>query len=60
MDDENSKSPDVDNISDDILKDGGPGVINALAAVRQKIWMSGQWPKGWTQSLIIPQGNTRL
>ena len=45
----------------EVLKHGGPGIIDALTVVCQKIWTSGQWPKNWTQSLIIPlpkEGNT--
>ena len=48
------KSPRVDSIPADILKDGGPGIIDALTVVCQKIWTKGQWPKNWTKSLIIP------
>ena len=55
----NGKSPGVDNISAEILKYGGPGVINALTAVCQKIWTSGQWPKDKTQSLIITLQNKK-
>ena len=55
----NDKLPGVDNIPDEVLKRGGPGIIDAFTVVCQKIWTSGQWPKNWTQSLIIPH-NTRL
>jgi hypothetical protein len=57
------KSPGVDNIPAEILKHGGPVIIDALTVVCQKIWTTGQWPKDWTKSLIIPlpkKGNTRL
>ena len=48
------KLPGVDDIPAEILKHGGPGIIDALTVVCQKIWTSGQWPKDWTKSLIIP------
>ena len=38
------KSPGVDNIPADILKRGGPGIIDALTVVCPKIWTSEQWP----------------
>ena len=46
----NAKSPGV---TGENLKHGGPHAIDVLTVVCQKIWTSGQWPKNWTQSLII-------
>ena len=43
----------VDNIPAEILKHGGPGIIDALTVVYQKIWTSGQWPKYGTKSPIL-------
>ena len=47
------KSPGVNNIPAEILKHGGPGIMDALTVVCQKIWTIGQWPKDLTKSLII-------
>ena len=44
----NGKPADVDNTLTESLKQGGPGVINAVTVVCQTIWTSGQWPKNWT------------
>ena len=47
------KPPGADNIQQSFPKHGGPGIIDALTVVCQKLWTSGQWPKDWTKSLII-------
>ena len=48
------KPPGVDNITAEILKHGGPCIIDNVTVVCQNIWTSGQWPKDWGRSLIIP------
>eukprot|EP00745_Piridium_sociabile_P015102 TRINITY_DN22265_c0_g1_i4.p2 TRINITY_DN22265_c0_g1~~TRINITY_DN22265_c0_g1_i4.p2 ORF type:complete len:167 (-),score=43.02 TRINITY_DN22265_c0_g1_i4:628-1128(-) len=57
------KSPGVDNIPAELLKHAGPELIRTLTTICQKIWITRQWPKEWTQSLIIPlpkKGNLKL
>ena len=57
------KSPGVDNIPAELLKYGGPELIKTLTSICQRIWETKQWPKDWSQSLIIPlpkKGNLRL
>ena len=56
------KSPGVDNIPSELVKNGGKEVVKALTAVCQWIWEQKKWPKEWMQSLMIPlpkKGNLR-
>ena len=46
-------SPGVD-ISSDLLKNGGEATTTVLTAICQRTWEMRDWPKEWTQSLIIP------
>ena len=57
------KSPGANNIPAELLKHGGPEMIKVLATLCQRIWKTKEWPKEWTQSMIIPlpkNGNLRL
>ena len=47
------KSAGVDNIPSELLKNGGEATT-VLRAICQKIWETKEWPKEWTQSLVIP------
>ena len=56
------KSPGVDNVPSELVKNGGKEVVKALAAICQWIWEQKKWPEEWTQSLMIPlpkKGNLR-
>ena len=48
------KSPGVDNIPSEILKNGGVTATTVLTVMCQKIWKTKNWPKEWTQSFVIP------
>ena len=50
----NGKSPGVDNIPGELIKNGGPEMINALTVICQRIWTTKEWPKTWTQSIMLP------
>ena len=57
------KSLGVDNIPAEILKHGGEATVDMLTIICNKIWQTGEWPKPWTQSLIImlpKKGNLQL
>ena len=57
------KSPGVDNIPAELVKEGGEAMIDALTLICNKIWQTGEWPAPWTQSLIITlpkKGNLQL
>ena len=47
------KSAGVDNIPAELVQAGGEDVITALTTICNKIWQTGEWPKPWTQSLVI-------
>lgn len=57
------KAPGVDNVPGELLKHGGPELIKVLTVICQRIWETREWPKDWTQSLIMPlpkKGNLKL
>ena len=47
------KSAGVDNIPAELVQAGGEDVITTLTTICNKIWQTGEWPKPWTQSLVI-------
>ena len=56
------KSEGVDNIPSELLKNGGEATTTVLTTICQKILETKQWPKAWTQSLVIllpKKGNLR-
>ena len=48
------KSAGIDNIPAELIKYGGPEMINALTIICQRIWTSKEWPDEWTKSILIP------
>ena len=48
------KSPRVDKIPSELLKNGGEATTTVLTAICQKIGDTKEWLKQWTQSLVIP------
>ena len=50
---EKGKSAGADNISAELVQAGGEDVITALTTICNKIWLVGEWPTPWTQSLVI-------
>ena len=48
------KSPGVDNVPSELLKNGGEATTTVLTATYQKLLETKEWPKEWTQSLVIP------
>ena len=48
------KSAGIDNIPAELIKYGGPEMINALTIICQRIWKSKEWPDEWTKSILIP------
>ena len=50
----NGKSPGVDNIPGELIKNGGEAMIDALTVICQRIWTTKEWPNKWTQSIMIP------
>ena len=53
----------VDNIPAELLQQGEEDMANALLIICSKIWLTGEWPTPWTQSLVIAlpkNGNLQL
>ena len=48
------KSPGVVNILSELLKNVGKTTPTVLTVISQNIWETKEWPKEWTQSLVIP------
>ena len=51
------KSPGVDNIPSELLKNGGEATTTVLTVMIQMIWETKEWPKvdkKWTKSLLTP------
>ena len=47
------KSAGVDSIPAELVQAGGEDVITALTTICDRIWLAGEWPTRWTQSLVI-------
>ena len=47
------KSAGVDNIPAELVQAGGETMIDVLTEICNRIWITGDWPTPWTQSLII-------
>ena len=48
------KSPGVDNIPTELLKNGGEATATVLTALCKKIWEMKECTKEWTQLLVVP------
>ena len=48
------KSPGVDNIPTELLKNGGEATATVLTALCKKIWEMKECLKEWTQLLVVP------
>ena len=48
------KAPGIDNIPSELLRHGGEQTIAAITTLCQKILEQKNWPKVWTQSLVLP------
>ena len=47
------KSPGVDNIPSELLRNGGEATTTVMTAICQTISETKEWPKEWTQLLVI-------
>jgi hypothetical protein len=50
----NNKAPGADSIEAELLKDGGPNLVDALHAVIQQAWTSETLQRSWTQGVLCP------
>ena len=51
---EEGKFQEADNVSSELLKNGGEAITTVLTVIRQKIWEIKEWLKERTQLLVIP------
>ena len=50
----NGKSPGADNISAEMIKQGGESAVDMMWKVCKEVWEKQVIPKEWTQSIIVP------
>jgi hypothetical protein len=50
----NNKAAGVDFIAAELLKNGGPNLVDALHAVIQQAWTSETLPRSWTEEVLCP------
>ena len=48
------KSTGIDNITSEIIINGGSQMVIIMTLLCQKIWVKKEWPYEWVQYLIIP------
>ena len=53
----NGKSPGIDNVSSELIKEGGPVLTQLLTDLCQQIWSTNKWLGACTTSLISPLPN---
>ena len=49
-----SKAPGIDNITSEILKDGGEAIKDWLLRICRLIWESEETPEEWSKGIILP------
>ena len=47
------KAPGIDNMKGDFIRMGGEIIVEVMHKICNKIWTTGEFPKLWTQSLIV-------
>jgi hypothetical protein len=50
----NNKAADADSIAAELLKNGGPNLVDALHAVIQQAWTSETPPRSWSEGVLCP------
>jgi hypothetical protein len=50
----NNKAAGADSIAAEVLKNGGPNLVDALHAVIQQAWTSETLPRSWTEGVLCP------
>jgi hypothetical protein len=43
-----------DSIATELLKSGGPSLVNVLNEVIQQIWIGATLPENWTEGVLCP------
>jgi hypothetical protein len=50
----NNKAAGADSIAAELLKNGGPNLVDALHAVIQQAWTDETLPRSWTEGVLCP------
>jgi hypothetical protein len=50
----NNKEASVHSIAAELLKNGGPNLVDALHEVIQQAWTSETLPRSWTDEVLCP------
>jgi hypothetical protein len=50
----NNKAAGADSIAAELLKNGGPNLVDALHAVIQQAWAGKTLPRSWTEGVLCP------
>jgi hypothetical protein len=50
----NNKAAGVDSITAELLKNGGPNLVDALHEMIQQAWTSNTLPRSWTEEVLCP------
>jgi hypothetical protein len=53
----NNKATGADSITAELLKNGGPNLVDALHEVIQQAWTSETLPRSWNEGLLCPLYN---
>jgi hypothetical protein len=48
----NNKAAGADSIAGELLKNGGPNLVDALHAVIQQAWTGETLPRSWTEGVL--------
>jgi hypothetical protein len=50
----NNKAAGVESVAAELLKNGGPNLVDALHALIQQAWTSETLPRSWTEGVLCP------
>ena len=48
------KAPGAYNMSAELIKEGGETAVTILHQIRVALWVTGDWPEDWTNSIFVP------
>ena len=52
------RSPGIDNIPSELVKNGGEATTMVLTVVCKKVWETKEWPKEWTSPYLYQRKAT--
>jgi hypothetical protein len=51
---QNNKAAGADSIAGELLKNGGPNMVDALNEVKQQAWTGKTIPRSWAEGVLCP------